>query len=67
MNLVLKANDTAPAYHFTELVKYLQFRPPRRAVYIHSAPAYAILLVGAAIPPDITIIIAPDCPEKTLL
>ena len=67
LSLVLQAKDSLPDRHFTELVKYLETHPARQSIYIHSAPVYAVLLVGAVSPDSVTVIVSHDYPEKNLL
>ena len=46
---------------------YFNQQDVESSVYVHSAPVYAVLLIGAATPKDVKIVLAPDYPEKKLL
>ena len=67
LNLLLNANDTSPAYHYTELVAYLQQNPLKSSVYIHSASVYSVLLIAAATSENVSITISHGYSEKYLV
>jgi hypothetical protein len=67
LTLLQNANDTTPVHHYTELVTYLKQNPFHKSVYIHSAPVYAVLLIAAALPESVALLIDYNYPEKFLV
>jgi hypothetical protein len=48
-------------------VTYFNQQDVESSVYVHSAPVYAVLLIGAATSKDVKIVVSSDYPEKKLL
>ena len=46
---------------------YFNQLPLKSSVYVHTAPVYAVLLIGAATSKDVKIVVSSDYPEKKLL
>ena len=67
LSLVLRQDEPSPTNHYPELVSYLQQYPVNGAVYVHSASAYFILLLGAVTKESISIIIASGFKGKEAL
>lgn len=65
--LVYENNIEIPRYHYPDLVTYLKEFPASKHIYIHSAPVYSVLLVGAASPDSVSIIVSVTYSEKYLL
>ena len=46
---------------------YIKANPIKKSVYIHSAPPYLALLVGAASFNNVTVVLSHEYPDKSLV
>ena len=67
LTLLLHSNDSRPTQHFSEIITYFRQNKPKKAIYIHSGPVYAVLVMAASTSADVSIIISHEYPDKDLI
>lgn len=58
LTLLQELNASFPAQHYQEMAMYIKEHPINSSIYVHSAPLYLILLLGAFTPNPVNIVIS---------
>ena len=67
MILAQELNASFPARHYEEIAMYIKEYPINSSIYIHSAPLYLTLLLGALTPNTVSIVISETNPIRKLI
>ena len=64
--LVQSSSSPSPPHHYSELVTFLKYNPPKGKIYVDSGSIYSVLLI-AAVSPEADIVVSSDYPDKHAL